>query len=123
MVSNYDGLSHVKTETASMNRVDINVTRQSFDVVSSQSEPGQRRQVVCDLHRKLRDVVVRCAQGHDGGGKWANGEIPEVVVVNVEPDEPLEGAEKLCRNFTEIIVAEEESGDGVFEAWSRDQYC
>ena len=91
-------------------------TRQRLDVISPQSEPGERREVVGDLHRELGDVVVGRAQGDDRRRQGPDRNVPEVVAVDVQPDQPLEGAEEFRRNLSEVVAAEKEGRDGVLEA-------
>ena len=39
-----------------------------------------------------------------------------MVAVDVQPDQPLEGAEEFRRNLSEVVAAEKEGRDGVLEA-------
>ena len=39
-----------------------------------------------------------------------------MVAVDVQPDQPLEGAEEFRWNLSEVVAAEKEGRDGVLEA-------
>ena len=44
------------------------------------------------------------------------GDLSDVVVVEVEPEQPLEAAEEVVGELDDLVVAEEEGGEGVPEA-------
>ena len=84
-----------------------------FNVVSSYLEPCQAGQGLDGLEREGSELVVAEAEGVDGGGEAVRDDVSDVVVVKVQIQQSLEGAEEVTRDVGDLILTEKETCQAV----------
>ncbi len=65
-------------------------------------------------------MIVGQAQGGQRGREAARVDLRDVVVVEVEPEEPAERLEEVERQLRDVVGAEEDGAEGILEMEEAD---
>ena len=66
--------------------------------------------------RESPDLIIAYADGVNCPCQAVSGNFPDMVVVQIQPQKPLEAAEEIIRETDDLVVPKEQSSEGVPEA-------
>ena len=87
-----------------------------LNIVSSDCEPGEAGECLNGLLGERPDLVIADADGVNSPCQAVSGNFPDMVVVQVYPQKPLEAAEEIGRKTDDLVVPKEQGCEGVPKA-------
>lgn len=84
-----------------------------FNIVSSYLEPCEAGEGLDGLQGEGSDLVVGEAEGVDGGGQGVRCDLSDMIVVQIEPEQPLERGEEVVGDVGDLILPQKQRGQTV----------
>ena len=77
--------------------------------------PSEVRKAICEVQGEFFEVVVCQAQSCQGWWKRSWFHFPQMILVQVQPNQTSKGLEKTWRHFGEIVLPQKDGAHCVFE--------